>query len=301
MSTTIDQAFVRQYESEVHHLFQRQGGYLRPAVRIKDNIVGTSTTFQKIGTGVATTKARHGVITPMNQDHSAVTCTLADFYAGDWVDKLDEAKINHDERMAIAMGGAWALGRKVDDQIITVLDTTTTTAITWLYGTVMAVENSLLATVRSLDTANVPNDGQRFCALTPHAYSAAMKVESFASSDYVNLQPMEQGLPAMTWRRWMNVLWTVHTGLPGIGTTAGKGFIWHKFAAGYATGNHSGNAAQGQAVSADITWHGDRAAHFINHSMSGGAVLVEAAGVYELTLNDLATLPTSVFGTATGS
>jgi hypothetical protein len=298
MATTITEAFVRQYESEVHHLFQRQGGYLRPAVRVKDNIVGTSTTFQKIGTGVATTKARHGVITPMNQDHTAVTCTLADFYAGDWVDKLDEAKINHDERMAIAMGGAWALGRKVDDQIITVLDTTTTTAITWLYGTVATIENSLLASVRSLDSANVPNDGQRYCALSPHAYSAAMKVESFASADYVapGNMPMEQGQPVFTWRRWMNVLWTVHTGLP-----SNKGFIWHKFAVGYATGNHASNAAQGQAVSADITWHGDRAAHFINHSMSGGACLIEAAGVTELTLNDSATLPVVVSGTNTGT
>ena len=293
MSTTIDQAFVRQYESEVHHLFQRQGGYLRPAVRVKDNIVGSSTTFQKIGQGIATTKARHGVITPMNQDHTAVTCTLADFYAGDWVDKLDEAKINHDERMAIAMGGAWALGRKVDDQIITALDTTTTTGATWVYTSVQSVENSLLASVRLLDSANVPNDGQRFCALTPHAYSAAMKVESFASADYVAVgnQPFEQGAPAMTWRRWMNVLWTVHTGLGGIGTSSALGFIWHKYAAGYATGNHAGNAAQNQAVSADITWHGDRAAHFVNHMMSGGACLIEAAGVYELDLDDSAALP----------
>lgn len=296
MATTITEAFVRQYESEVHHLFQRQGGYLRPSVRVKDNVVGSSTTFQKIGSGTATTKARHGVITPMNQDHTAVQCSLSDFYAGDWVDKLDEAKINHDERMAIAMGGAWALGRKVDDQIITALDTTTTTAVTWTYTNVMSIENSLLQTVRSLDAANVPNDGQRFCALTPHAYSAAMKVESFASADYVapGNQVMEQGQPVFTWRRWMNVLWTVHTGLPNVGASTAKGFIWHKFAVGYATGNHAGNAAQNQAVSADITWHGDRAAHFINHMMSGGACLIEAAGVFELDLDDSASLPTAI-------
>src|SRR3990167_9070826 len=171
MATTITESFVRAYEAEVHQVFQRQGGYLRPAVRIKDNIKGTSTTFQKIGSGVATVKARHGVITPMNNTHTAVTATLADFYAGDWVDKLDEAKINHDERMAIAQSGAFALGRKVDDQIITSLDTTTTTAVTWTYTSVHTVENSLLATVRQLDSANVANDGQRFCALTPHARS----------------------------------------------------------------------------------------------------------------------------------
>jgi hypothetical protein len=265
-------------------------------VRTKDNIRGSSTTFQKIGSGTATVKARHGVITPMNQTHTAVTCTLSDFYAGDWVDKLDEAKVNHDERMAIAMGGAWALGRKVDDQIITALDATTTTAVSWTYTSVHTVENSLLATVRSLDNANVPNDGQRFVALTPHAYSSAMKVNSFGSADYVspNNQPFEQGAPVFTWRRWMNVLWTTHTGLPNAGSSSSaKGFAWHKSAVGYATGASAGNAAQNQAVSADITWHGDRAAHFVNHMMSGGATLIEDAGVFELDLDDSATLPTA--------
>lgn len=301
MSTSIDEAFVRQYESEVHHLFQRQGGYLRPAVRTKDNIVGKSTTFQKIGKGVATTKARHGVITPMNQDHTAIECTLADFYAGDWVDKLDEAKTNHDERMAIAQGGAWALGRKVDDQILTAMDGTSQSAVTWTFTSVMAIENSLISTINALDDADVPNDGQRFVVLSPKAYAAAMKVESFSSADFVspgNL-PMEQGQPIFTWRRWMNALWTSHTGVPGKGTANAKGFAWHKTAVGYATGAHAGNAAQNQAVSADITWHGDRAAHFVNHMMSGGAVLIDDTGCFELDLDDTASLPTVVISSAT--
>lgn len=293
MSTSITSSFVRQYEAEVHHLFQRQGGILRQAVRTKDNIIGTSTTFQKIGKGIATVKARHGTITPMNQDHTAIECTLSDFYAGDWVDKLDEAKINIDERMAIAQGGAWALGRKVDDQIITELDTTSQTAVSWVFTSVHSVENSLLETVRSLDGADVPNDGQRFCALSPTGYSAAMKVDSFASSDYVSVgnQPFEQGIPNLTWRRWMNVNWCSHTGLPNVGAASTKGFIWHKNAVGYATGAFAGNAAANSAVQADITWHGDRAAHFVNHMMSGGAKLIDDTGVFELTLGDTTALP----------
>lgn len=131
-----------QYEAEVKYLFQRQGSVLRQTVRIKDGIIGSSTTFQKIGKGTASVKARHGVITPMNRDHTAIPCTLADFYAGDWVDKLDEAKTNIDERMAIAQGGVWALGRKVDDQIITALGTTTQTASNWTVSSQNAVRNS---------------------------------------------------------------------------------------------------------------------------------------------------------------
>ena len=115
MSTQIDNSFVKQYEADAHDAFQRQGSKILNTVRHKPGVKGSSTTFQRIGTGTATTKARHGVITPMNQDHTAIECALSDFYAGDWVDKLDELKTNIDERGAVAKGGAWALGRKVDN------------------------------------------------------------------------------------------------------------------------------------------------------------------------------------------
>jgi capsid protein len=298
MSTSIDQSFVRQYEAEVHHVFQRQGGILRPAVRTKDNVVGKSTTFQRIGTGTATTKARHGVITPMNVDHTPIECPISDFYAGDYVDRLDEAKTNIDERMALAKSGAWALGRKVDDQIFTEMDATTQTAVTLTLTNVMTVENSLLALVGALDANDVPNDGERYAALTSKGWQAAMKVESFASADYVGPDglPFKEGAPIRRWKSWQNVMWTVHNGLPGKGTATAKGFAWHKSAIGYATGAHPMNVAQnpGGAVMADITWHGDRAAHFINHWMSGGAKLIEDAGVIEFSIDDTAALPTAI-------
>ena len=89
----------------------------------------------------------------------------------------------------------------------------------------------------------------------------------------------------------MNANWTSHTGLPSVGASGTKGFAWHKNAIGYATGAFAGNSAANQAVQADITWHGDRAAHFVNHMMSGGAKLIDDTGVLELTLDDSASLP----------
>ena len=64
MSTSVSTAFVRQYEREVHEAFQRRGSFMLQTVRLKTGVVGSSTTFQVTGTGVATTKARHGTITP---------------------------------------------------------------------------------------------------------------------------------------------------------------------------------------------------------------------------------------------
>lgn len=296
MSTSIETSFVRQYERDVHLVFQREGGFLKPSVRTKDNVVGRSTTFQKIGKGTATTKARHGVITPMNQSHTAIECTLEDFYAGDWVDKLDEAKINHDERMAIAKGGAFALGRKCDNQIITKLDETSQGAVSWTVTSSAAVRNSLLEMIEDLNGNDVPNDGARYGLLTSRAWSMAQTVEEISSSDYVSPEGMtfKEGAPvAQRWLNWNGVLWKQHTDLPGKGTATAKVFVYHKNAVGYASGAHAGNIAANQGVAADITWHGDRAAHFVNHSMSGGACLIDDTGVIEGTLDDTANIPTS--------
>jgi hypothetical protein len=284
-------------------VFQRQGGLLRQTVRTKDGVVGSSTTFQKIGKGTATTKARHASITPMNQDHTAIECTLADFYAGDWVDKLDEAKVNIDERMAIAQGGAWALGRKVDDQIITALDATTQTAVSGTVTSSAAIRNYLIEMSEALDNLDVPNDGQRYGVLTPRLWAMAMTVQQFASADYVgaNGLPFTEGAPIGRFKSFQNILWTVHTGLPGKGTNTAKVFAYHKSAIGYATGaspsNVSASAGNGGGFSApvmaDITWHGDRASHFVNHWMSGGAALIDDTGVIEGNHDDNEAIPTS--------
>jgi hypothetical protein len=289
MSTSITTAFVAQYEKDVHHLYQRYGGILRSAVRTKENVVGSTTTFQVIGKGSASTKARHGVITPMNVSHTAATCTLADFYAGDWVDRLDEAKINHDERMALAQAGAWALGRKVDDQILTEMDNSSQTTVSVSLTGTSQFLSSMLEWSRTLDRNDVPNDGQRYAAVSPFAWSNLSKITAFASADYVGPDglPLKAGAPLLKWKDWNGCMWTVHNGLSGVGTGTSKMFMWHKNALGYATGAHPRNAGeQSNAVMADITWHGDRAAHFINHWMSGGAKLIDDTGVVEADIDD---------------
>ncbi len=288
MPTQVSNSFVRQYEADVHHVFQKEGAILLPTVRHKPDVVGESTTFQKIGKGVATEKARHGVITPMNQDHTAITCTLRDFYGGDWVDKLDEAKLIHDEQQAIVMGGAWALGRKVDDQIITIFNTTGQTTITWSLSNSGEVRAALLTMADNLWANDVPNDGRCFGALTPRAYAQAMTITSFSSADFVGPTglPFKEGMPTHKFVDWMNIKWTMHTGLPGKGTATANVYVWHQSSVGYASAKTAGNIAGNSAVSADISWHGDRAAHFVNNLMSGGACLIDDGGVIEGSIND---------------
>jgi len=299
MATSITNSFITQYERDVHDVFQREGSVLKPTVRFKSDVVGSVATFQKIGTGTATTKARHGTITPMNQTHTAISTTLADFYAGDWVDKLDEAKINIDERMAIARGGAKALGRKCDDQILTTLDSTTSSTVTIAVGSSAAVRNGLLNMIKALIAADAYDPGNMYGVMSPALWAMASTINEFASSDYVGSdgQVYNVGAPVGSFKRWAQVLWTVHSGNPGVGTGTSKVFLYNKSAVGYASGKAPGNLAgtmSGEtSVGADITWHGDRAAHFVNHAMSGNSVMIDDGGVIEGNVDDTAAIPTS--------
>jgi hypothetical protein len=292
MSTSITTAFINSYEAKVHEVFQRKGSYLKDAVRVKDNVIGSTAVFQRIGTGTATTKARHGTITPMNQVHAAPSTTLADFYAGDWVDKLDEAKINIAERDAIASGGAMALGRKVDDQITTVLNTTTQTVVTVTLTNPRPKLAGMNTFVEGLWANNVPNDDDVFGVLPARFWSQMMMVDQFQNGDWVGADGMALTTGVVAgkgrWKSWNGVKWKMQTGLPDAGTASGKAWCWHKTAIGYAIAQSAGNIAGNESVGADITWHGDRAAHFVNHLMSGNAVMIDDTGVIEATFDDSA-------------
>ena len=48
MANTIDQAFIKQFETEVHMAYQRMGSKLRNTVR-STNVTGSTARFQVIG------------------------------------------------------------------------------------------------------------------------------------------------------------------------------------------------------------------------------------------------------------
>ncbi|WP_428246754.1 phage capsid protein [Ferrovibrio sp.] len=265
---SVESGFVKEYEKGVHLAYQRQGSKLRGLVRGKGNVKGASTTFQKAGKGTAATKARHGKVPVMNVDHSSVECLLADYYAGEWNDALDDLKTNNDEKQIAMNSGAWALGRKTDELIVAALDTSTNYALTAGDGMTKA---KVLAAFEALGAADVPDDGGRTCVIGWRQWSQLLDIEEFKDADYVGDQdlPWKNGGQA---KRWLNTLWVPFGGLSAAGGV--RLCHWfHKTAIGHASGKD---------VTSDITWHGDRASHFINNMMSQGAVMIDATGVVTL-------------------
>ncbi|MCP5372348.1 MAG: hypothetical protein H6907_11505 [Hyphomicrobiales bacterium] len=264
MSTDIAKAFVKHFQTDVHIEYQRMGSKLRNTVRSKGGIVGATTTFQSVGKGTASTKARHGKVPVMNVEHDAIECQLYDYYAGDWVDKLDEIKTNQDERMVVARAGAYALGRKTDELIIDALGTAT---IQSGDDSDELTKDKVLEAFEKLGDADVPDDGQRYAVIGWKQWSDLLATQEFANADYVGNDELPwKGTQA---KRWLGTLWMPHSGLPKTGSVR-TCFWYHKTAIGHASGHE---------VKSDVTWHGDRAAFFINNMMSQGACLIDNTGV----------------------
>ena len=272
MSISVDNVFVKQFEADVHLAYQQMGTKLRSTIRSKSGVVGASTTFQKVGKGIASTKSRHGIVPVMNLDHTPVECVLQDYYAGDWVDSLDELKTNIDERRVVASAGAYALGRKTDELIINAMNNATQSVGDYSTG---LTKSLIMSALEILNTNDVPDDGRRFAVVGVHQWNELLKLDEFVSADYVGgATPLVDGCES---RRWLGINWVLCNALPLANSDERDCFIYHASSVGHACG---------QEVKTDITWHGERAAHFISNSMSQGAVLIDAEGIVRIKCDD---------------
>lgn len=269
MSTDVDDAFVKQYESDVHMAYQRMGSKLRSMVRVKNNVKGTSTTFQKVGKGTAVQKARHAQISTMDVSHTPVECTLGDWYAGDYIDKLDELKLSIDERMVVAQSGAAALGRKTDDLLTTAMDGTSNTVTEG--GTALLTAAKISTVFNYFGNQDVPDDGDRYWAVGPNQWTDLLGIAAFSSADYVGMDqlPYKGGMSA---KRWQTFMWFGFSGLD-LASNIRKTFAFHRTGVGHASGAD---------VASEINYIPERVAHLATSYMSQGSCLIDDTAVYEV-------------------
>jgi len=270
MANSIDTAFIKQFESEVHMAYQRMGSKLRGTVRTAGNVAGNVVRFQKIGTGSASTKSRNGNITPMELVHTTVEATMTDHYAAEFIDKLDELKTNIDERQAVATSAAAALGRKTDELLYTAMDAGANS--TQIHDTSGAVEKAdLLTLFETFGSANIPEDGNRYLAMHPKGYADLFLINEFASSDFVG----EQNLPfagGMTMKEFLGFKIFSTSAV-----SAGKNMAYHTSAVGLGV-----NAD----VSTEVNYVPEKASHLATSMMSMGAVVIDDNGIYEVLDNN---------------
>jgi hypothetical protein len=251
MSLLIENSFVNQYVQEVHAASQQRGSKLRNCVRLQTGVTGGTAVFQKNGKGSAGRKTRHGNVPVMNVAHSTVSCTLEDWYGADYVDRLDELKFKQDERAVVANAGAWALGRKIDELLLARMAESENAVEAAAAGLTKA---KILEAFARLNSADVPDDGQRFAVVGARQWNELLDISEFKSADYAGDRfPWLQGAES---RLWLSITWLFHSGLPlaeGVRTC----FVWQ-----------------------------EKAAHLVDHMLSAGACLIDAEGVVAVACQD---------------
>jgi len=269
MATSITNAFITQFEAEVHMAYQRMGSKLKNLVRTVNGVNGSSVKFQKVAKGSANTKARHAEVVAMDLSHSNVSATLTDYYAADYVDKLDELKVNIDERQVVAQSAAYALGRKTDSVLTGIMDGATQLANNSSgTGTGMNLGKAQ-AMMELFNTNDVPDDQQRYWVVGPKQWSDLINLDQFSRVEYVG----EGELPyagGMTAKRWLGFLWFVHSGLETSGSTDRHTVAFHKSSLGLGVGSD---------VKTEVNYIPEKVSHLITSMLSIGGTLIDTDGI----------------------
>jgi hypothetical protein len=268
-ANTIDASFIQEYEQGVMLAYQRMGSYLRNTVRYRSG-VKNKTTFQKMGTGTATQKARNGDVPPMNLDHTNVSVTLEDWFAGEWIDDLDMLRVNHDEMMAAQESGARALGRKTDEQILAALSTSTNVLDETTNGATLAWATALVARFGINDIPEGASD--RFVIIDYFNWGRLATIDQFNRSSYVgDTNVLTQGAVAKT---WLGFNWIPFSGID----TSGVNTVC------YAYHRQSTALAVGADVQSTIQYHNFKDSNFVLNKMQMNAVLLDERGAVKCTL-----------------
>ena len=269
MATSITNAFITQFEAEVHMAYQRMGSKLKNLTRTVNGVNGNTVKFQKVAKGSANTKARHAEVVAMDLAHSNVSATLTDYYAADYVDKLDELKVNIDERQVVANSAAYALGRKTDSVITSVMENATALANN-SSGTGTGMNLGKAQSMMELfNTNDVPDDNQRYWVVGPKQWSDLINLDQFSRVEYVG----EGELPyagGMTAKRWLGFLWFVHSGLETSGATDRHTVAFHKSSIGMGIGSD---------VKTEVNYIPEKVSHLITSMLSIGGVLIDSDGI----------------------
>jgi hypothetical protein len=206
----------------------------------------------------------------MELAHSTVEVTMQDWYAPEYIDKLDELKININERQAIAKSAAAALGRKTDALLIAAMDAGANS--TQIHDTGSAIEKAdLLSLFETVGNADMPEDGERYLAMSPSGFADLYGITEFASSDFVG----PQNLPfagGMTMKDFLGFKIFSTSAVAG-----GKNFAYHTQAVGLGINSD---------VSTEVNYVAEKVSHLATSMMSMGAVVIDDDGVYEVLDNN---------------
>ena len=207
MSSQITTAFVNQFSANIQMLSQQMGSLLRPAVDV-ETVNGEKAFFDQVGSAAAVLRTTRHADTPLiDTPHSRRMVTMSDYEYADLIDDQDKVRLLVDPTSTYSRAAAAAMGRAMDDVIISAAlgnaktgkDGSTTTAFdsnnTIGVGSPAAglTLAKLLEAKEILDAGNVGPSIPRYIVVAPKQISDLLGDTTVTSSDFNTVKALAQG------------------------------------------------------------------------------------------------------------
>ena len=275
MSKFLSGAASQQFDSDVKQTYQGMGG-LASTVTTRDNVVGSTYHFRKIGKGLANKKGTSEEVSPMGINHTLIPAVLENWNAPEYTDIFDAATVNFDEKSELAEVLAGSIGRREDQLIIDALDASATYAgtVTKDIGGADTDHNieKWQRTSRYLNDKGVPNTG-RHILMTAAGLESMLGETSVQSSDYNTVKALVNGEMDSFVGLMPHIIEARDEDGLTIAATIRDGYAYHEKAVGL---------ARGIAIQTSVDWIPTRTSWLCNAILKAGSVVRDADGVVKI-------------------
>ena len=205
MSTQITTAFVNQFSSNITMLSQQMGSLLREAVDV-ETVTGEKAFFDQVGSAVAQVRtSRHGDTPLMETPHARRMVTMSTYEYADLIDDPDKVRLLVDPTSTYARAAAMAMGRSMDDVVISAALGTASTGKTGststalpsgqkiAHGSAGLTHAKLVSAKKILDQNSVDPSIQRYIIVSPEQIEDLLNITSVTSADFNTVRALVQG------------------------------------------------------------------------------------------------------------
>lgn len=203
MSTQVTTAFVQQYSANVQMLSQQMGSLLRDKVRV-ESVVGKNAFLDQVGSVTAIEKtSRHSDTPQIDTPHARRRLSMADYEFADLIDQQDKVRLLIDPTSSYAQAAAMAMGRAIDDVIITAAlgtaytgetgSTSTANANQIVHGSAALTIAKLRTAKQTLDLSDVDPSIPRHIIVSPRQISDLLNITEVTSADFNTVKALANG------------------------------------------------------------------------------------------------------------
>lgn len=225
-----DTAFMKQFRDEFIATFEEGQSWLRRATVTESIVKGNQVEFLVAGSGGASavTRGINGLIPARNDDLTQTTATLTE-----WHDLVKKTSFNihssqSNQRRIMQETVKKVINRKIDDDIISTLDTATTNLGAATTASLSVVQKAMVTLGEN--EVDVEEEDNMWAVVSDAFMGYLMQINEFNSADYVEIKPMVG--PAFRTKRWAGFNWIKHHRLTGKGTASEKCYFFHRNAIG---------------------------------------------------------------------